>query len=926
VQGEDCKKTLSRFHNLNQKRESTVKSLLRKKFLRFAGLFFFSILAAKSSSAQGTPAITTQPTNQTVTVGQSATFNVVIANGPCRSFWYINGAGYFGSFASTISYTIPNTTLAMNGSTVSVDLYSCGSTGANLGNSQTAILTVNPATGAPTITAQPVNQTVTAGQTPTFTVAASGTGPLSYQWLKNGANISGAATPSYTTPATTTADSGSTFQGVVTNSAGSATSSAAMLTVNAAAVAPTVTAQPTNQTVSGGQTATFTVVTSGSAPLSYQWQKNGANISGATSSSYTTPAATNADNGSTFKVAVSNVAGSVTSSAATLTVNTTSGAPVITQQPQSQTVQAGQSATFTVVISNGPCHSFWYINGAGSYGTVGSTISYTIPNTTLAMNGWTVSVDLYSCGSTGANLGNSQTAILTVTSTTGTPAITSQPANQTVTVGQTPTFAVAAGGTAPLSYQWQKNSANISGATSASYTTPATTSSDSGSTYQAVVSNSVGSVTSSAATLTVNGGSGGGLTLAIDATTTYQTIDGFGVATAFYGGNVWTTQECNLLYSRTSGIGLSLLRFKIEENGSYPYMANINCAYNNGARIWGTPWSAPASMKSNGSIDNGGSLLAADYQAWANQLAKYIQTMQTPNGVASGQAAIPIYALSVQNEPDLSTSYESMLYSSAEFDSFVGSNLCPAMQAAGLGNVKIMMPEQSQGGAFNLAAASNADPTSNNCTSIWGNHGYNQSTPGTPSVTVGAWQHVWETEDSNLYGDIDTVGDALSWSLTVHNYLAVGYNAWHYWWGVNDGGCSSTNGQGLLNDCGNGTVQIPWRYYYFGQYSSFVRPGMMRISATNSSGRCASANGVCVDAFTGPDNGQNKIVIVAQAQAGTAQLFTVTLNGLSVSTVTPYLSDGGLNKITAQTPIAVTGNSFTYTLCADCIVTFVGND
>jgi O-glycosyl hydrolase len=548
------------------------------------------------------------------------------------------------------------------------------------------------------------------------------------------------------------------------------------------------------------------------------------------------------------------------------------------------------------------------------------------------MNGWTVAVDLYDCGSTGTNLGNSQTARLTVNSATGAPksaatvpTVTAQPTNQTVSVGQTATFAVLASGTAPLSYQWQKNGANISGATSSSYTTPATASTDNSSTFRVVVSNSAGSVTSNTVTLTVNGGSGGGLTLAIDATTTYQTIDGFGVATAFYGGNVWTTQECNLLYSRTSGIGLSLLRFKIEENGSYPYMADINCAYNNGARIWGTPWSAPASMKSNGSVDNGGSLLTADYQAWAKQLANYIVTMQTPNGVASGQAAIPIYALSVQNEPDLSTSYESMQYSSAEFDSFIGSYLCPAMQAAGLGNIKIMMPEQSQGGAFDLAAASNADPTSNNCISIWGNHGYNQSTPGTPSVTVGAWQHVWETEDSNLYNDIDTVGDALSWAFTVHNYLAVGYNAWHYWWGVNDGGCSSTNGQGLLNDCGNGTVQIPWRYYYFGQYSSFVRPGMTRISATNSSGRCTSGNGVCVDAFTGPDNGQNKIVIVAQAQAGTAQLFTVTLNGLSVGTVTPYLSDGGLNKITAQTPIAVTGNSFTYTLCADCIVTFVGN-
>src|SRR5438094_1557466 len=84
------------------------------------------------------------------------------------------------------------------------------------------------------------------------------------------------------------------------------------------------------------------------------------------------------------------------------------------------------------------------------------------------------------------------------------PAITAQPVSQTVTAGQTATFSVAASGTAPLSYQWQKNGANISGATSGSYTTPATTSSDNGTTFDVVVSNSAGTVTSNTATLTVN--------------------------------------------------------------------------------------------------------------------------------------------------------------------------------------------------------------------------------------------------------------------------------------------------------------------------------------------------------------------------------------------------------------------------------------
>lgn len=84
------------------------------------------------------------------------------------------------------------------------------------------------------------------------------------------------------------------------------------------------------------------------------------------------------------------------------------------------------------------------------------------------------------------------------------PAITTQPSNQTVGAGQTATFSVVATGTPPLSYQWQKGTSAIAGATSTTYTTPTTSLSDSGSTFRAVVSNSAGTATSAAATLTVN--------------------------------------------------------------------------------------------------------------------------------------------------------------------------------------------------------------------------------------------------------------------------------------------------------------------------------------------------------------------------------------------------------------------------------------
>ena len=88
----------------------------------------------------------------------------------------------------------------------------------------------------------------------------------------------------------------------------------------------------------------------------------------------------------------------------------------------------------------------------------------------------------------------------------GAPSIATQPTNQTVTAGQTATFSAAATGTAPLSYQWQKNGADIAGATSATYTTPVTTVADSGEQFRLTVSNVLGSVPSSIATLTVNPG------------------------------------------------------------------------------------------------------------------------------------------------------------------------------------------------------------------------------------------------------------------------------------------------------------------------------------------------------------------------------------------------------------------------------------
>jgi hypothetical protein len=125
--------------------------------------------------------------------------------------------------------------------------------------SRAARLTVTAV--APTITTQPADQSIRAGQTATFSVVASGTAPLSYQWRRNGAAIAGATSASYTTPAETTADNGATFAVAVTNSAGSVTSRSARLTVGPALTQGTDVVTYKNDLARTGQNLAETVLT-----------------------------------------------------------------------------------------------------------------------------------------------------------------------------------------------------------------------------------------------------------------------------------------------------------------------------------------------------------------------------------------------------------------------------------------------------------------------------------------------------------------------------------------------------------------------------------------------------------------------------------------------------------------------------------------
>jgi len=203
--------------------------------------------------------------------------------------------------------------------------------------------------GAPVITTQPQSQTVSVGQSATFTVDAWGAPPLSYQWRFNGTDRPGATTSVLTIPSAQVSDQGS-YSVVVTNLLGSATSGDAVLTVNVVG-APVITTQPQSQTVSVGQSATFTVDASGTPPLSYQWRFNGTDRPGATTSVLTIPSAQVSDQGS-YSVVVANLGGSATSDDAVLTVLTVPSIEVTPLTCNFGDVELPGSATAIVTVAN----------------------------------------------------------------------------------------------------------------------------------------------------------------------------------------------------------------------------------------------------------------------------------------------------------------------------------------------------------------------------------------------------------------------------------------------------------------------------------------------------------------------------------------------------------------------------------------------
>lgn len=262
----------------------------------------FSMLNAKLKDAIKPPAITQQPTGQTVNEGGTLTLSILATNATGYQ-WKKDGEDI--PSANSATYTKQSVAPSDAGS------YTCvvsGEAGTSV-TSDAATVTVN---ALPVITQQPSSQTINEGGNISLEVTA--TGATGYQWKKDGSDIPSATEATYSKSGALPADAGS-YTCVVTGAGGAVESNAAVVTVNAL---PVITQQPTNQEITEGETLTLNVVATGAT--GYQWKKGEEDILDATTATYTKEGATATDSGS-YTCVVTGAGGSVTSNAATVTVN-----------------------------------------------------------------------------------------------------------------------------------------------------------------------------------------------------------------------------------------------------------------------------------------------------------------------------------------------------------------------------------------------------------------------------------------------------------------------------------------------------------------------------------------------------------------------------------------------------------------------------
>ncbi|MFL8937341.1 glycoside hydrolase family 30 protein [Rossellomorea oryzaecorticis] len=302
--------------------------------------------------------------------------------------------------------------------------------------------------------------------------------------------------------------------------------------------------------------------------------------------------------------------------------------------------------------------------------------------------------------------------------------------------------------------------------------------------------------------------------------------------------------------------------------------------------IVASPWSPPPWMKSNGEMNNGGTLLPEFEGAWAEYYSKYIDAMEK-EGVA-------IWGITIQNEPEAKQVWDSCLYTGEEERDFIKNHLGPSLERNGHGDVKVIIWDHNRDVIFERASAVLADPEA--AKYVWGtgNHWYvseefeNLSkvhdafpdkhlifTEGCieGGVQVGAW-HTGERYARNIIGDLNNHLEAwIDWNLVLNEEGGPNHVG-NY--------CDAP----VIVDTVKDEVHYNSSFYYIGHFSKFIEPGARRIWSGVSSDR------VSATAFENPDGRVAVVVMnagddkedVSMAVSGSDEAVRLELPGHSIGT------------------------------------------
>jgi glucuronoarabinoxylan endo-1,4-beta-xylanase len=384
----------------------------------------------------------------------------------------------------------------------------------------------------------------------------------------------------------------------------------------------------------------------------------------------------------------------------------------------------------------------------------------------------------------------------------------------------------------------------------------------------------------------------------VDARDLRQRIDGFGASSA-WTANAISEAQADLFFSPVTGIGLSLLRMRIAPEGTTGEVVTAQRATARGVGVWAAPWSPPAAWKTNNDVSNGGSLLPQFYGDWGVRLADFALSMQ--------QAGVPLIAISAQNEPNYTATWESCRWTPAELASFVRDHLGPALASRGLAT-RVLAPETVNFDALpSYGSALLSDSATRSFVGQVATHSYGRAPASYPAAAAAGIAY-WQTEftEDALPSD-PTIDSGIRTAEAIHDFLTVAEgNAWHYWW-LN----SYQNGSGGLVEGG----ALAKRGWALGNWARFARPGHRRLQTLGS------GYGALVSAFISP-NGRRLTVVAVNADYAAHEIPLAIQGGTAPSLARWETSYGRSLGLLAPIQPASDG-SFMLPLPARSITTFV---